>query len=184
MNNKGFSLDLDLGFEADLKLDPHPAVAQLEARNAYADLFWRPYLTAVPYALYQTLAAVQTVVRGRADGRWPIINDLVVLMGAGDRATILGREATKTRPRQVGALDRLVAENIVVCFVRGDGRNRRYEFDAHPILPLLTPKQIQRLDPAVKEMHLEWLTQRRVNTAVWRQVTAETMVKPLGMAAG
>lgn len=151
----------------------------LTAESDYIQQFWRPYLGASAFALWQVLAGVQGMINGRIYERWPTIEVLSSMVGEGDRYTILGRAATATRPAQVGALDKLVEENLVVGWLKGEGKGRRYTFEVQVEIPVLTPRQAKQLDTAVWKLHKRYLTRLGI-LSQWEKLLHKTLVHPPG----
>jgi hypothetical protein len=153
----------------------------LSANREYATQFWRPYLGANAYALWDVMVSAQRLVQQGVYDRWPTVNVLAAMVGVGDRYTILGRAATRTRPAQQGTLDLLVEENLVVGWLRGDSpKGRRYTFEVQDRLPLLTPRQVKRLDTAVVKAHRRYLD--RVGLLdQWSRLLHKTLAQPPGV---
>jgi hypothetical protein len=145
------------------------------AEEGYTWLFWRPYLTAVPFDLWRVLLAFQEETR-RTREPWPPITAVTEAMAIGDRYTILGRAATRTRPGQVGALTRLADEGLVLYAVRGEGKAHRYEFHARSSLPLLAPAQVATLSEPLQRAHDDWVTRRGLS-AEWRAVRVSSLLR-------
>lgn len=123
-----------------------------QALSVYSNLFWREYLGATVWSLYE---ALKTAVTATAAG-WmesPTISDLVSLMGQGDRYTILGRAATDSRPSQLGTLNALEDENIIVVRKTGVANHRKYHFGILMKLPILTPAQASQLPDPIQKKH-------------------------------
>lgn len=151
----------------------------LMASPEYTQLFWRPYLGASAFSLWCVMVSAQALVRQGVYERWPTVNVLAQMAGEGDRYTILGRAATKTRPAQVGTLDLLVEENMVIGWMHGEGRGRRYTFEVKDTLPLLTPRQARRLDTAVAKAHRRYLDKVGMLDS-WQRLLHKTLVQPPG----
>lgn len=153
------------------------------ADDLYVWLFWRPYLGATAFDLWQLLIRCQLLVRQRGDGRWPALARIADAMGEGGRIAILGRPATKSHPGQAGALDRLVLEGLVVYAVRGEGAGQRYEFDVAEVVPVLTPWQVKELPARYKgvvKLHRKMMKERGLWER-WQRIKDRTLVRPLGL---
>ncbi|MCI0731808.1 MAG: hypothetical protein L0332_34510 [Chloroflexi bacterium] len=151
-------------------------LAGLAMGEVYASFFWRPRLGLLPFALWQVLRDLQP--EAEAAGRWPTISVIAKTMGA-TRAAILGRAATGRDPAQSGALDHLVGECLVVYQLIGAGNGQRYWFDVRPVLPILTPRQVQELDSVLARRHRRLLDSLGV-LARWQAITAPTLARPFG----
>lgn len=151
----------------------------LTAEAVYVSLFWRPYLGVNAFALWNCMGAAQQLVQQGVYERWPTVNVLAKMTGVGDRYTILGRKGTASRPQQQGTLDVLVEENLVIGWLKGDGKGRRYTFEVQDKLPLLTPHQVKQLDTAVAKAHKKYLTQVGLLDR-WSRLLRRTLVQPLG----
>lgn len=157
-----------------------PAWLPMADQN-YVELFWRPYLGAQPFALWSALRASLWFVEEK--GHWPPIGLLAEMMGQSDRYMILGRAATRTRPKQTGVLDALANQNLVNYWREPHGRQNRYAFQVRTSLPLLTPAQVKPFRAIFKRTHLAYLERLRVNVDQWRGVTAKTLIPRLLMLA-
>ena len=107
------------------------------------------------YSLYLSLRAFAEC---EARGVWPrtSVEMVAKAMGQGDRYTILGREATKTRKKQDGLIVALAQSGIVLHQSWQEGtRLAGHVFDVLPHLPVLTPSQTAQFDRATAENH-EW----------------------------
>mgnify|MGYP006909090090 CR=1 FL=1 len=147
-----------------------------QALTLYTQLFWKSYLGVSVWSLYDTL---KTAVVACAAG-WmepPTINELVALVGQGDRYTILGRAATETRPAQKGTLDTLERENIVVVSKTGPTNHRVYNFGILMQLPILTPFQVDQLPKPIQKKHNHFLgALRGFDLPVWRKLDMSSFV--------
>lgn len=147
--------------------------------RTYESLYWRPYLGGMAFVLWQVLVDHQPQVKVNPDGRWPTISVLEKTLGVGDRYTLLGREATKHRPAQVGALDRLRDEGLAIYSVIGEGKGSRYWFSVIEHLPLLAPAQANQLPMVLRRRHLKWITGQGLYDT-WNSVAAPTLIRLLG----
>lgn len=122
--------------------------------DQYAELFWRPYLGNTAFALWSVLKALD--LDGDGFVEMPVtIQELAALVGVGDRYTLLGRRKTKSRPSQVGILQRLGEAGLVNFSQTGpDKYHLRYTFWVLRDLPQLTSDQLEFLKPAVQEFHM------------------------------
>lgn len=160
---------------------PHADEWQIPEAYAgiYAPLFWRPYLGHA-YDLWDVLAATQRRLQllPQSQRHWPPIYQLAAHLGYGTRHAIIGRDASAAHPGQSSLLDRLVGERLVVAWVEGEGRQRRYRWDVRQALPCLTPRQIGQLALPLQDDHAGILRQmypvqlcRR-----WHQIEADTLL--------
>lgn len=180
-------------FQASLDTQHDPAsmtetpLDKLTASREYVQLFWRAYLGAIPFALWETLSVFQ--LNKPADQPWPTIKFLVSLLGPGvSRHTILGRPKSKSHPGQQGSLDLLSSERLIYYWTEGDfPATRRYLFRVHTALPLLTPSQVTEMvtrgddyDVDLQALHSDYLSRAGVESYFWRQVRRRSFVKLLG----
>lgn len=144
----------------------------------YQELFWKPYLGLVAFGLWRTLCVLQEPIQQDRRGRWPTVELISDMLGQGDRCAILGREATKTRPAQQGALPLLVAELLVTYETTGVGVKQRYTFQPRPRLPMLAPSQVKTLTSINRKYHkkqvIDKMPQR--SAAAWSAVRFPTLV--------
>ena len=148
--------------------------------RTYESLFWRPYLGGIAFVLWKVLVDYQPEVKAHPDGRWPTVSVLEKTLGVGDRYTILGREATKHRPAQVGELDRLRDEGMAHYATIGDGKGTRYWFSVIEQLPLLAPAQANRLPMVLRRRHIKWIKGQGGLYDTWKSVAAPTLIRPFG----
>lgn len=160
---------------------------KLAASREYTHLFWRAYLGAVPFALWDTLCLLQ--LNMKPGDAWPTIRTLAALLGPGvTRHTILGRAPSRSHPGQPGALDRLGGEGLVKYAAEGDHPAiYRYTFKVHTILPLLTPAQVRDMatrgddyDGHLEALHADALARMGVTVYRWSQTRRRSFVEPLG----
>lgn len=150
--------------------------------EAYLWLFWRPLLAASEaqvFDLWKILLTIQQqITAGQRDG-WPGIGHLAQVLATGDRYTITGRAATKTRPAQRGLLVVLAEEGLITYTVTGEGtRAARYSFDVRPGLPMLAPRQVQQLSPWLQEQHDAAVYARLSGpeARIWQGITAGSLM--------
>ena len=138
-----------------------------DAQSQYETLFWRPYLGAPAWGLYESLRAFA------ACDVWESINVemLALTMGQGSRATILGRQGGG------GAAARLEDERVVDHLRRGRRTRTGHVWAVLPRLPALTPAQAGRLDGRLADMH-EWYlgSVRGFDLPGWRGIEAGSLV--------
>lgn len=173
--------------QADQPAFAETPLEKLAANREYIHLFWRAYLGAVPFALWDTLCVLQ--LNMSAGDAWPPIKTLAALLGPGvTRLTILGRAPSKKHPGQPGALERLAVEGLVKYSVEGDHPAvYRYTFRVHTILPLLTPLQVRDMvtrgkdyDSHLEALHSDALARMGVTVYRWNQTRRRSFVQPLG----
>ncbi|MCA9873059.1 MAG: hypothetical protein KC441_05375 [Anaerolineales bacterium] len=147
-----------------------------EQRAEYEALFWRPYLGLPVYTLYLSLKNFAACV---ARGVWSGVNIEMIVrsMGQGDRYAILGRQASKGRAEQPGAVETLVAEEIVYHWQRGKGKRTSHAFQVLTKLPVLTPTQVEQFERPLVEMH-EWYLGaiRGIDLFTWRELEQVSLV--------
>lgn len=155
-----------------------PSYAQLQTAH-YAHKFWRPLLGLIPFSLWEILRSYNYFVLNHG-ADWPSVNTISATLGYGDRYTILGRNATKTRPEQRGAIDTLVDYGICIYDSVGEGRQKKYYFLVQEQLPILTPCQVGQL-PGVKQREHKHLLKRYKNFKIdgWETCTKSTFVQAL-----
>lgn len=147
----------------------------------YIRYYWRPYLEAPAYGLWDILLATQQQIRqGKLPG-WPSVEAIALLVGQGDRYTILGRKATATRPAQPGTIHRLGEERIAVYTVIDEGTTaQRYVFEVQESLPMLTPAQVATLPSVIRRLHRKQLKAAKLLER-WERLAEATQVRPLGV---
>lgn len=181
MNN----VDLTRGIElleqvsADLRErdDKRPSPWSLgHAQSMYNDLFWRPYLGQKAYALYGTLASwARAVAAGYVER--PTVAMIQDAAGFADRGSVMGRAASGNHPRRDGYMQQLTTEMIVRIASSGKGFRRRYSFGVLLHLPILTPAQVQRITPRMRDVHERFLgALRGFDLPAWRTFEVETLV--------
>lgn len=162
-----------------------PSLLELGEQHAeYEALFWRPYLSLSVYTLYLSL---QTFADCVSRGVWETVSIemLARSMGQGDRYAILGRQASKGRSGQAGAVETLVAEGIVSHWRERKGTRTGHAFQVLARLPVLTPIQVERFDRPLAEMH-EWYLGaiRGFDLPAWRQLEQKSLVPEAVKAFG
>lgn len=132
----------------------------------YARLFWRPFLGNSAFALWDILKALDLDQDGRVE--IPVtIQELAALMGVGDRYTILGRNATKSRKAQAGVLDQLVAAGLVSYTTEGpDPYHQRFHFLVTHRPPILTEDQVETLNKKAQDFHRNFIGEQNL-TRYW-----------------
>lgn len=125
----------------------------------YYRLFYRPYLGAAAFALWDLLLALDFDRDGRVDQGWRI-DDLALLMGMGDRYTITGRNATKTRPKQKGAIEALEEAGLITVKVEGWHKARRYWFTVDRRPPILDAEQVATMGEDLALLHGRYFANR------------------------
>jgi hypothetical protein len=127
------------------------------AGPAYIALFWRPFLGNVAYSLWDILRALDVDGDGQVD--MPItIDEPALLMGIGDRYTILGRRKTKSRPAQIGALQRLDEAGLVHFKAKGpDKFHLKYTFSVAHRPAMLNEGQLESLKKGVRDVHTRFV---------------------------
>lgn len=147
--------------------------------RTYESLYWRPYLGGIAFSLWKVLLDCQPGVKAHPNGRWPTISVIEKTLGIGDRSTVLGRDATATRPERRGELDRLRDEGLVMYSTAGEGQGKRYWFSVIEQLPLLAPAQANKLPMVLRRRHLKWIKGQGLYD-IWTAVAAPTLIRPFG----
>jgi hypothetical protein len=141
--------------------------------------FWQPVVGCVPWATYQFLRCEEKLNRGWGDWFVVTVEELAATLGV-SRQQITGvqRKGKKGKYWQAGALDRLEAAGIAKVERLGSGRNILYHVSCLHSLPLLTPQQVERLDPLLQEQHADFLRRARIEYEEWKQLELPTLVQP------
>lgn len=136
----------------------------------YIPMFWRPYLGAMAFDLWEVCRAAQ-----QGEPR-PTIEHLAMMIG-GQRSTILGRAACGKRPSQEGVLAMLLHEKIAWHTTTGRGRQKEHRIEVRPFLPILTPRQANTLPGRLQDYHELFLgSVRGFNLPTWRKRTEGSFV--------
>lgn len=143
----------DLLREFATALRPQLPLYLQPASTEYVSLFWRAYLGAAAFALYDVLVCTQRLIQAGQVKRWPTINVLADACGLSSRHAILGRAKTARDAAQPGALVVLVDEMLVAYLVHGEDKGTRYEFEVRDHLPMLTPLQAKKLPANLQKLH-------------------------------
>jgi len=139
----------------------------------YALVFWQPWLGAFRFSVWGTLRAFAW--HAEAEG-WPSIQLLADICAKGNRHRLLGRAERAGREAQIGALEILTKAKIIHVRTQDQGRKTQYYFRVLDNLPLLTPRQIEYLSPALQERHREWLLKCSIDYEDWQQLSFETLL--------
>lgn len=149
----------------------------------YAVRFWRAYLGATAFGLWELLASYGFFVSAGKEA-WPTIRLFCDILGV-QRPAILGRSERGSddnrRPAQSGAVDVLVAENILRYWTVGSGRQQAYRFAVAADLSLLAPAQVVKLPTSIQAEHKRFLdnfTKGGFDLRSWVCIEAETMMTP------
>ncbi len=140
----------------------------------YVLVFWQPLL-GYSFRVWQTLRAFAWT--GEAEG-WPAIQTLADICANGNRVRLLGRAERIDRKAQVGALEILAQTRIIHVRTQGKGRRTQYFFRVLENLPLLTPRQVEGLTPALQQRHKEWLWKCSIDYEEWQQLSFESLIEP------
>lgn len=144
----------------------------------YAVRFWQPYLrslgaSACPFALW---VALKSFAYDAGKNIWPSIQTLADICGDGQRYKILGRAERKNCRRITGSMEVLEEQRIVYIIKSGHGRLTNYRFRVLENLPLLTPRQLERLSPRLQEAHKRWIKQCQLDYEEWEQLTFFSLI--------
>ena len=134
-----------------------PAVTDVSlglGQPVYTRLFWAVYLGAAAFSLWDLLRLMQAVdvVEIR-----PLTVEMMAEVIGCQRAGILGRDACSGRKGQEGALSVLLQERVAWHTTTGRGRQKEHQFAVLPELPILTPKQADKLPGRLREYHESFL---------------------------
>lgn len=124
------------------------------ARQRYYRTFYPVALGLPAYRLWEILRLADANQDGRVDREWRI-DDLAALMGTGDRYTLTGRNETKTRPAQVGAMDRLQDAGLITYQGLYQHKARRYRFTVAQDPGRLTEAQRLGLPGIVRDLEAD-----------------------------
>jgi len=141
----------------------------------YAIIFWQPLLGSFPFGVWGTLRAFAWSIE--AEG-WPSIELLADVCTNSNRHRLLGRAERAGRKAQIGALEILSRARIIHVRTQGKGRKTQYYFRVLDHLPLLTPRQMEYLPPALQERHREWLRKCSIDYEEWQQLSFESLLDP------
>lgn len=107
---------------------------------------------------------------------WPSIQTLADTCAGGNRHAILGRRACRGHRAQVGAVEILEREHVAQVIVKGTGPTTRYLFRIQEALPLLTPTQVGRLSPTLRQAHDRFIRQCQIDHQEWQRLTEATLL--------
>lgn len=143
----------------------------------YVIRFWGAALGSGPIWLWLTLRSYGYYV-DKGIGDWPSIAGIVDTMGAGmGRAAIMGRAATSTRPRQIGAVDHLLSARLIYHYTEGEGTTAIHAFKVLDNLPLLAPAQVRILSGRKQAEHEAFLGYYKAfNYQAWASITAPSLI--------
>ena len=182
----GFDLDRWAAFPAASLTDmdeqdalhfSRPDWEQLSSRGylatpAYYDLFLQSLISPVGYGLWRLLKCLYYAPHARFTRERRITVDAIAQRLACHRQTITGcnRKRDGRRYWQSGAFDYLREERIAAIREEGQGRQRSYRIRVLNSPPLLTPTQVQRLPPILRDAHDEWIERARLDLEAWQQL--------------
>ena len=72
----------------------------------------------------------------------------------------------------------LALAKIIHVRTSGQGRQTRYFFRVLDNLPLLPPRQVEYLTPALQERHKSWILQCSIDYEDWQQLSFENLIEP------
>lgn len=148
----------------------------------YAVRFWRPFLGPILFDLLHIISDYDYEVRV-LHKPGPKMNDLHRKLGHGDIYDLVGRKASSGRAGKYGWINELRDHNLCHHIQVGRGRGAKHYFDSLTLienLPLLTPKQVEKLDPKDQEEHREWLEMHTsVSYDEWLADSRETRIPSL-----
>jgi len=145
----------------------------------YATRFWQPYLDLFkakvpPFTVWQTLKSFAFECQMKD---WPSIEMLADICARGQRYKLLGRAERKGCGRIVGAFEVLEGERII--YIKKTGRAKRisYHFRVMENLPLLTPRQVERLPERVQRSHKNFIKKCQIDYEEWEQMTLNSLME-------
>jgi len=140
----------------------------------YTLVFWQPLL-GFSFQVWVTLRAFAW--NFETEG-WPTIELLADICANGNRHRLTGRNERVDRKPQVGALEILAKARIIHVRTEGKGRKTQYYFRVLDNLPLLTPRQVEELTPALQQRHKEWLWKCSIDYEEWEQLDFGSLIEP------
>jgi hypothetical protein len=180
----------DLGPKAALELGPDDVAVKFyrfDPRELgflqtpkYDWHFWQPLLGCVAFATYQLFRCEEQQNSGW--GGWFIMSVKRIACTLGvHRQQITGAERKRRdgsgKYWQSGAFDALQEAGIARIETQGSGRNLSYLISVLHSLPLLTPTQVETLDPILQEQHAKWLRRADLEQKEWIQLKLPTLVQ-------
>jgi len=75
-----------------------------------------------------------------------------------------------------GAFDILQREGVAIVQRLGEGMRTVYRVRVFNVLPLLTPRQVGRLNPLTQEKHEKWLLDHALDLEQWERLTVDHLV--------
>ncbi|MCP4427411.1 MAG: hypothetical protein GY803_23225 [Chloroflexi bacterium] len=141
----------------------------------YALRFWKPYIGASAFNLHVLISSY--AYEFEALGMPGPSLKLLGLKTKGGENAIRGRKATAKTQGREGLLGVLRKYRICDHQTEGVGRGMHHFFDhltKVEDLPLLTPKQVKTLHPAIQNEHAKWLSLHGFDAKNWGRDDRET----------
>jgi len=182
------------GQEAGLKaaLDPRPDDVVVRFYNfdpkgdgwlqtsKYDIHFWQPLVGCVGFAVYQFLRCEERINSGWGDWFVVTVEEIAATLDVG-RQEITGvtrrRSNGKGKYWQPGAFDALEGAGIAKLERLGSGRKISYRVSCLHSLPILTPAQVETLDPVLQKKHADFLRRVRLEQDEWLQLELPSLVQ-------
>jgi len=145
----------------------------------YATRFWQPYLDLFkakvpPFLVWQTLKSFAFECQLKD---WPSIEMLADICARGQRYKLLGRAERKGCGQIIGAFEVLEAERIIYIKKKGRAKRISYHFRVMENLPLLTPRQVERLPERVQRSHKNFIKKCQIDHDEWEQMTLNSLME-------
>jgi len=159
-----------------------PTTAGFVMTSNYAWHYWQPYFgeierkdnpkaRPVAWNLWIMLRTFPAAWSQYGRPEWPSIETLASMLVCG-REKITGRASRG----QVGVLSVLQNEGVIRIVKSGSGRDTIYSFRVQNVLPLLTPRQVTMLPPALQERHDREIARCKVDYEEWKQLPLLSLV--------
>jgi hypothetical protein len=146
----------------------------------YDHWFWQPLVGCVAFAVYQFFRCEEKINRGWGDWFVVTVDEIAATLDVG-RQEITGvqrkRRNGKGKYWQPGALDRLEEAGIAKIERLGRGTKISYRVSCLHSLPLLTPAQVERLDPILQKKHADFLRDAQLEQEEWLQLELPSLVQ-------
>lgn len=145
----------------------------------YAIRFWMPLLGSQAFNFLLLISSYDYELR-EYDIKMPKI-ELLGMKTRGGINAIRGRKATGNTRGQIGIVDVLREHLICDYYTTGYGRGTKHVFHSLTTvdeLPILTPRQVAELPPAIQEEHASWLSVHGWSIEEWHNEQRETLIEP------
>ncbi len=139
----------------------------------YAIWFWQPLLGSLAFSAWVMLRTLDKLNEGR--GRKHRISvDLTAQTLGCHRHSLTGRNPAQ---KLEGAFGVLNAEKLTYIDVIGKGHDAIYWARVLNAVPLLTPHQIEKLSPLLRERHAQFLSDFAIDADKWQQLELATLIQ-------